>query len=91
MTGAPRPSDGFIEKLLDVLALILSAPRTARQLTEITEYKADTIHKYLDKSIDFGLVYIVRYEDPTAPGRRPQPVYATQPSPYELPNAPAPQ
>ena len=86
-----RPVEGFIEKLMDVLSLILSEPRTPRQIIEITEYKADTVHKYLDKGIDFGLVYIIAYEPATGPGRRPQPVYASQSKPFEKPNAPVPQ
>lgn len=85
--GSP---DGFIEKLLDVLALVLDEPRTAKQMLEITEYKADTIHKYMDKAIDFGLVYIVRYDDHPLPGRKPQAVYAMQPKPFELKSAPPP-
>jgi len=90
MTQRP-PVDGFIEKLMDVLSLILSEPRTPRQIIEITDYKADTVHKYLDKGIDFGLVYIVAYEPQSAPGRRRQPIYAHQASPFEKPNAPPPK
>lgn len=85
-----RQPTGFIEKLLDVEALILEEPRTPQQLIELTECKADTIHKYLDRGQDFGLLYIIRYAPPTMPGRRPQPVYAFQPKPFELPNAPVP-
>lgn len=84
-----RPT-GFIEKLLDVEALILEEPRTSQQLIELTECKPDTINKYLDRGIDFGLLYIVRYAPPSAPGRRPQPVYAFQPKPFQLQNAPVP-
>jgi hypothetical protein len=86
-----RRAEGFIEKLLDVLVLILGEPRTVREMLELTEYKADTIHKYMDKAMDYGLVYIVSYAEATAPGRRQQPIYAMQPSPFERPNAPPPQ
>ena len=85
-----RPATGFIEKLMDVLALILEEPRTPRQIIELTEYKPDTVHNYLDKGIDFGLVYIIRYESPTAPGRRHQPVYAVQSKPFEKASAKVP-
>lgn len=87
---AHRPVEGFIEKLLDVLALILEEPRTPRQIIELTEYKSDTVHNYLDKGINFGLVYIIRYEPPTAPGRRHQPVYAIQAKPFEKSSAKVP-
>lgn len=85
-----KPVEGFIEKLMDVLAIILAEPRTARTIIEITDYKADTVHKYLDKGIDFGLVYIIDYADPTGPGRRSQPIYAAQSKPFEKPNAQPP-
>ena len=82
---------GFIEKLLDVAVLLLEEPRTPQQLIEITDYKPDTIYKYLDKGRDFGLFYIIDYVTAAAPGRQPQPRYAFQSKPFDKPNAPKPK
>ena len=82
---------GFIEKLLDVEALIMEEPRTAQAIIEITGYKSDTIYKYLDKGCDFGLFFIKDYDPASAPGRRPQPIYAMQTKPFGQQNAPVPK
>lgn len=90
MNHPRKPPEGFIEKLLDVLALVLAEPRTVRQMLEITEYKADTLHKYMDRAIDYGLVYICRYDPHPLPGREPRAVYAMQPSPFKYQSVPRP-
>lgn len=91
MTRQARKPCGFIEKLLDVEALIMEQPRTAQQIIELTEYKPDTIYKYLDKGVDFGLLFIERYAPAQAPGKRPQAVYAFQQKLFGRANAPVPR
>lgn len=88
--SSSRPSDGFIEKMLDVLVLVLERPRTLSEMLEITEYKPDTIRKYMKMAVEYGLVYIMRYDTHPIPGRKPRAVFAMQPKPFEVPNAERP-
>lgn len=78
------PTEGFIDKLLDVLGLILAEPRTTAQLLDVTSYKPDTIYGYLEKGRSHGLIYIRAWD---VSGRMPKAIWAIQPKPFELPDA----
>lgn len=80
-------TEGFIDKLCDVLALILTEPRTTQELLEVTSYKPDTIYGYIEKGREHGLIYIQRW---VIVRGRDRAVWAIQPKPFELGDAPAP-
>ncbi len=87
VTKASQSKFGFIDKLFDFLCLVLAEPRTTQQLLEVTSYKPDTIYGYLRKGEEHGLIYIQRWV--IVRGRE-RAVWAIQPKPFALPNAPPP-
>ena len=81
---------GFIDKLFDSIAKLLEQPRTARELIEITGYKADTIYNYLDRGRAMGVLYIFDFVHPIGSRRPPEARYAVQVKPFDRVDAPTP-
>ena len=80
---------GFIDKLFDTIAKLLEQPRTARELIDITGYKADTIYNYLDRGMAMGVLYIHDFVHPKG-SRQAQARYAVQVKPFERVDATRP-
>lgn len=76
----------LIRKILDVLALLRKQPRTLEQLVDLTEMSPAAIKGYLQAARDEGFVYVL--ERRRVPRRGPRtPVFAWQPTPFEIPDA----
>ena len=87
--GGRMTDAGFIDKLFDTIAKLLEEPKTARDLIEITGYKADTIYNYLERGCAMGVIYIHDFVHPKG-SRQPQARYAVQVKPFDRVDATPP-
>jgi hypothetical protein len=83
--GKRRPN---LEKLLDVVALMMKGPRTVPELAAAMQpCHQDTPYEYVRLMRDAGLLYVKEWRPVHSFNRSHVAVYAFQPTPYERPDA----
>lgn len=79
-----------IEKTAEIAALLVKAPRTAREIADLCDMSVEAAHLYFRALRDEGLVYVAEYLRRCKTGR-PAYLYAWQPSVCAMPDAQMPR
>jgi hypothetical protein len=78
-----------LARICDLISLLMKAPRTRREISELWELKAEadiTVSRYFDGLHDEGLIHIIEWREPAGGKGMHAAVFAWQTSPFAKPD-----